>query len=219
MCRTAEVVQALLAILVVVIVVCIAARCLTGTTSPRPCRFTNANGGQNVGNLRETMRKLWTDHVVWTRLYIISALENLTDKHAALGRLLKNQEDIGNAIGSVYGAEAGSRAIALLKEHIVVAGHIVDAAKVHDTDTLQRANTAWYQNAAEIAKFLADANPHWQEEALRAMMEQHLQLTTKEVNLRLAGNWAEDVKNYDAVYIQALGMADALSDGILKQRS
>ena len=49
------------------------------------------------------------------------------------------------------------------------------------------------------------------------MMNQHLSTTTNEVVARLTKNWDADVKAYDAVYEHILMMADALSDGIVKQ--
>ena len=49
--------------------------------------------------LKQDMRKLWTDHVVWTRDYIIAAVGNQPDAQAAANRLMRNQEDIGNAVG------------------------------------------------------------------------------------------------------------------------
>src|SRR5436190_18037766 len=40
--------------------------------------------------LKQDMRKLWTDHVVWTRDYIIAAVGDQPDAQAA-GRLMKNR--------------------------------------------------------------------------------------------------------------------------------
>src|SRR4029079_5634414 len=75
------------------------------------------------------MRKLWEDHVTWTRLFIISAAADLPDKNATTQRLLQNQTDIGNAVADFYGHDAGSKLTALLKDHILIAANIVAAAK------------------------------------------------------------------------------------------
>src|SRR5918997_6716257 len=58
--------------------------------------------------LRSDMRELWEDHVTWTRVVIISAAADLPDFQAAVGRLLDNQDDIGNAIKPYYGEAAGT---------------------------------------------------------------------------------------------------------------
>ncbi|MGQ0434333.1 MAG: hypothetical protein ACT452_18260, partial [Microthrixaceae bacterium] len=55
---------------------------------------------------RTDMRKLWEDHVQWTRLYIVSAVADLPDSDATLARLLQNQTDIGNAVATYYGNDA-----------------------------------------------------------------------------------------------------------------
>src|SRR5207248_3414214 len=79
--------------------------------------------------LKQDMRKLWTDHVVWTRDYIIAAVGDQPDAPAAAARLMKNQEDIGNAIAKYYGAPAGQQLTTLLKEHISIAVDLIKAAK------------------------------------------------------------------------------------------
>ena len=48
--------------------------------------------------LRMSMRKLWEDHITWTRNYIISSLADLEDTGKVAERLLKNQDDIGVSI-------------------------------------------------------------------------------------------------------------------------
>src|SRR5918996_5991924 len=37
---------------------------------------------------RNQMRKLWEDHIVWTRQFIVSAIAELPDTDTAAGRLL-----------------------------------------------------------------------------------------------------------------------------------
>ena len=70
--------------------------------------------------LQLAMRKLWEDHITWTRIFIISAAGDLPDKDAATQRLLQNQVDIGDAIKPYYGEAAGNKLTALLKEHITI---------------------------------------------------------------------------------------------------
>ena len=66
--------------------------------------------------LRDGMRRLWEDHVTWTRLAVISLTTDSPDTKATVGRLLKNQTDIGNAIKPFYGDEAGTKLTGLLSK-------------------------------------------------------------------------------------------------------
>lgn len=170
-----------------------------------------------AADLRTSMRKLWTDHTVWTRDYIVAAADDRPDAQAAVNRLMKNQEDIGNAVAAYYGRAAGQQLTALLKQHISIAVDLIKAAKAGDAAAQKRADDQWQQNAADIATFLSNANPNWPKDTLVAMMQMHLSTTTAEVVARLKHDWEGDVRAYDAVYQHILMMADALSDGIVKQ--
>src|SRR5688572_23610774 len=75
--------------------------------------------------LRADMRKLWEDHVTWTRLYIVSVAAGLPDKDLTAQRLLQNQADIGNAIKPFYGDAAGTKLTELLNEHILGAADLL----------------------------------------------------------------------------------------------
>ena len=167
--------------------------------------------------LKQDMRKLWTDHVVWTRDYIIAATGKQPDAPSALNRLMKNQDDIGNAVGRYYGAAAGRQLTTLLKDHIAIAGEIVKAAMAGDKAGQKAADDRWHKNAADISDFLSKANPNWPRATLVDMMKMHLSTTTDEVVARLTKNWDADVRAYDRVYDHILQMSDALSEGIVKQ--
>jgi len=178
---------------------------------------TAASHRSAATTLNQTMRKLWTDHVVWTRDYIVSAVGDQPDATAAAGRLMKNQEDIGAAVAGFYGKAAGDGLTTLLKEHITIAVDIIKFAKAGDKASQQAADAKWHRNAEAIADFLAKANPNWPRATLVDMMNVHLSTTTDEVVARLTKNWDADVRAYDKVYDHILMMADALSDGIIKQ--
>ena len=167
--------------------------------------------------LRQDMRKLWTDHVVWTREYVVAATSDRPEASAAAARLMKNQEDIGAAVATFYGKAAGDQLTGLLKEHIGIAVDIIKAARAGDSASQQKAEAKWGQNAEAIASLLAGANPNWPRATLVTMMNAHLSTTKDEVVARLTKNWDADVRAYDAVYAHILAMADALSDGIIKQ--
>jgi hypothetical protein len=146
------------------------------------------------------MRKLWEDHITWTHLAIVSFAAGLPDLQATEARLLANQTDIGNAIKPYYGRKAGNRLAALLREHILGAVALLQAAKSGDSGAIARASTAWYRNANQIADFLNAANPrNWARGEMRAMMKTHLDETLKEAQDRLAGNLAADIRDYEAV--------------------
>lgn len=165
-------------------------------------------------NLHDLMRRLWTDHVLWTRQVIVSALAGLPDLDAALARLLRNQDELGAAMGRFFGSTAGRQVATLLREHINIAVLIVMAARAGNMSAVESLSRAWRQNADRIADALAALNPQWQAPALRRMLYDHLNLTTAEVVLRLQQRWRADVDNFDRILSQALMMADALSNGI-----
>ena len=168
--------------------------------------------------LRLEMRRLWEDHVAWTRLAIVSLTTDAPDTQATVGRLLRNQSDIGKAIEPFYGAAAARQLTALLREHILIAADVVAAAQKGDEPALSTQQARWSANADEIAAFLARANPKsWKPAAMKSMMRAHLALTTNEVVARLGRNWPADVRAYDPTHRQIVQMADMLSDGLVAQ--
>ena len=173
----------------------------------------------------DAMRKLWEDHITYTRNVIISFELNdpnpatvLPDLNTVVGRLLQNQVDIGDAIKPYYGDAAGDQLTTLLEAHINGAADVLSALKTNDQSKLQTATAAWYANAHQIAVFLSQANPkQWPLAEMDQMMKDHLDATTAEAVARHQSNWSADVAAYDRVHVQILGMADMLSDGIIAE--
>jgi hypothetical protein len=197
----------------------VAALAVAGVLAQSAATSTTAVPPKAVA-LRTSMDKLWEDHITWTRMVIVDFAAGLPDLPNAEARLLRNQVDIGNAIKPYYGRAAGNKLTSLLRQHILEAVPVLQAAKAGDKAKLTAALNAWYANANQIAAFLSKANPHsWPLPMMRAMMRQHLALTTKEAVARLQGNWAADIAAYDQVHGEILQMSAMLSDGIVRQFS
>ncbi len=171
-----------------------------------------------AADFQQAMRKLWEDHVTWTRLYIVSVAGGLPDADLTAQRLLQNQTDIGNAIKPFYGEAAGNQLTKLLREHILGAAAVLAAAKAGDKAKTDVASQKWYANAEEIAVFLANANGKaWPLAEMKAGMKMHLDLTLQEAVDRLHGRYAEDIRDYDKIHAHILGLADLLSAGLMAQ--
>ncbi|HWQ79033.1 MAG TPA: hypothetical protein VN381_09455 [Anaerovoracaceae bacterium] len=176
-------------------------------------RWTNYDGM----HLSNDLRKLWEQHVFWTRLFIVSTLAELSDLDVTTDRLLRNPTDFANILEKFYGRQNADIFRNLLEEHLTTAASVVNSAKQQNTEAVEHYSRLWYHNADQIAAFLAGINPLWSEAEWRNLLYDHLRMTTDEVLARLAGDHAREVAIFDMIEEQALDMADVMTAGIVKQ--
>lgn len=180
-------------------------------------KTSKSTSGTNAAVLKTDMRKLWEDHIIWTRNVIFCLVDDLPGTDPTVRRLLQNQDDIGDAIKVYYGEEAGKTLTDLLYSHVLIAVEMVKVAKEENAIALDEVNNRWKANSNEIAKFLCNANPNWILTEMKTMMADHLKLTTDQVVQRIKKNYDADIVAYDRVHDEILKMADMLSEGIIKQ--
>jgi hypothetical protein len=183
---------------------------------PAPTSGIPHNSTASV-ELRTTMRKLWQDHVTWTRNVVFNIIDGLPGTDQAVKRLMKNQDEIGSAVESYYGADAGKKLTDLLHTHISTAADVLKAVKADNKSALDEANKRWYDNADQIAEFLSKANPNLKNDDMKKMMHTHLDLLTDETMARKKKDYDADVKAYDKTVDEILEMADMISTGVVKQ--
>jgi hypothetical protein len=184
----------------------------SSTAAEKPCIT------QSEVKFENEFRRLWIDHVLWTSNYITSATTaGAEDQKQVLARLLKNQEDIGNAVKPYYGEAAGNKLTELLKEHIVIAGNIVDAAKSGNGNKVNQLDKEWHRNADDIAAFLSGANPHLKNEDVKKLLYMHLELVTNDLSASLVKDWEARIVSIDEGITHIIIMADAISGAVVKQ--
>jgi len=183
--------------------------------------FAQANASNSAKPTRsayhDEWRKLWEDHITWTRVVIMGILDELPGTNTYVGRLLENYEDMEAALTPYYGDQAGVLGD-LIKDHLVIAAELVTAANNGDTAAFNDAKARWYDNANQIAVQMNTMNPQfWPLDETRTMWTAHLDATLDEATAHLTGDFTAEVAAYDRVHDMALDMADFISAGVIHQ--
>ncbi len=168
-------------------------------------------------DLSNHIRLLWEQHITWTRLAIISMVFNLPDVELVTQRLLRNPKDFEAALIPFYDGKAAARFSDLLRNHLVLAADLVKAAKAGDKNVAAQTEKQWYDNARDIAAFLASINPYWSRQEWEKMLFDHLALVKNEAVFMLTKEYQKGIDLYDEMERQAMMMADTMTEGIVKQ--
>ena len=184
------------------------------TTVPSKAKISTKAAAKQR-DLYVAMRGLWSQHMSWTYATVTAFISDSPGFDASVNRLLQNQKDIGNAIKPFYGKAAGNRLTALLTEHIELAVPVLVAAKNGDSDALDTAVADWHENARQIGRFLAKANPAWK--GAREMLKTHITQTVAYASDQLQGDYAKSIEDYDEAEDHMLMLADQLSAGIIEE--
>ena len=81
----------------------------------------------NQVQLLKQMNLVWEQHIMWTRMLLISIAENLKDLEATQTRLLRNPKDIADVFRRFYGNAVANRIQQLLTEHLVIGKELIVA--------------------------------------------------------------------------------------------
>lgn len=168
-------------------------------------------------DLLKNMNLVWEQHIMWTRMFLISVAESLKDLEPTKARLLQNPADVANVFRKYYGDRVANTIQRLIREHLVIGGDLIVALKNNNQALAKELNEKWYKNADEIAEAFSSINPFYPKEQVRDMFYEHLRLTTEEVAARLRGDYVADIKAYDMVQREILKMSQFFVDGIVKQ--
>lgn len=174
------------------------------------CNSAKIKASTSNSAYEQSMEKLWIDHVLWTRIYIIDVVSKSLEAPFSRTRLLQNQADIANLIGSNH-PDLQSNLHELLVEHIAIAEKIVLALLSKQAPSeLSKLNEQWHANADSISTLLG-SNDKKLIETIKQMMYAHLSLTSDEVVAIIAGDWQKSIKIFDSVEQEAVEMAHDLS--------
>ena len=166
--------------------------------------------------LTNRMRLLWSQHMYWTRMLLISIAGDLRDINAVRARLMRNPGDMANLFAEVVSAEEANRLEQLLRQHLQIGEELMMALKNGNRSLAEQLNRQWYMNADEISLALANMNSNFDKEQIREMLNRHLALVARMTVERLAGNYQADIDVFDVAEMEMMRLADYLAAGLQK---
>lgn len=164
------------------------------------------------------LRDLWVGHVFWVRAVVVESLaHNDTAVSVAEKEVVANAKEIGAAIEPFYGKEASEKLFTLLAGHYGAIKQYLEATLAGSKESQDVAFKALVGNAGEIAKFLSGANPKLPYDALNGLLVAHGTHHVQQILQLKAGDYAEEAKTWNAMKNHMYVIADALTDGLVKQ--
>lgn len=162
---------------------------------------------------RTALRKLFSEHAFYTKLYIESYFGDLPDLKSVITRLLKNQEDIGNGMKPIVGDKVGNIVTKLLKEHILAAAGAIDALK--NNGDLNEAVKKVFANSKQVAQALNSLHmKNVSYETLLKNFNHHNQYVVDIAKLHKNQEFEKELKLFDKYYTHMLYFSDLLSCGL-----
>lgn len=168
-------------------------------------------------DLRNIVRLLWSQYVVWTRFLIISKISKLGDIDIVMNRLLELPMDFANVLKVYYDADTVKVFEDLFREHLKLIIDYVDSVVSNDQSRAATIENDWAKNADEIATYLSKINPYLDKAVLQNLLINQLGMTKDEILRRISNQYVADIYQYDFIEYHALMIADIIWSGLISQ--
>ena len=191
-----------------------------GTGTMGPIGMTGGTGttcNTEIQSLNTRMREVWAQHLYWIRMLMVSILGRLDDQRPVTSRVLQSPTDI-MAVFAVYYPASDTRQIGqLLTNHVQDGASLATALRDGNRKRAEELNRNLYANSSQLADTLSDLNPYYNRKRLKDMLSTNIDRSNRQTVNRLAGNYVQDVKEFDKAEKEMMDLADYLSEGIFQQ--
>lgn len=188
------------------------------TTNSQNTANVQATAATKAADLRANLVTLGVEHMDLTDAAVDAALDGAPNAKEVAADLYDNGNQIGSAVGSVYGQDAQNTFNSVWKLHLDDFVKYAVADKQGDTTAKQAALTDIDTNYTKpLAQYLAKANPNLPEQAVEGSLRDHVTMTAKMIDDHVQGNYSDEasMRNQGAQHLN--GLFSTLSEAIVKQ--
>lgn len=165
-------------------------------------------------NLIKNFDALWLSLTIWTRA-LANRISQGVDYTAVMNRLFRVPLDFYNRLQLMFTPEQAEGYANLLSRHIILIHTLLLAQKNNDNQTVQTSSIQLYENADEIAAYLAQINPLWEDAQWRNLLYGYIYLTFEETTAIMLQESEKDIIVFDRIINQAYQMGDYMANGII----
>ena len=144
-----------------------------------------------ASELRATLTYALEEHVYLAGIAVKMGVDNGLDSKqfkAAAGSLDENSKALSDAIGSVYGDDAGEQFLALWRKHIGMFVEYTKGKATKDAKLAKKAQKDLDGYRAEFGAFLESANPNLTQEAVAEELKPHVKSLSSAIDAVVGGS-------------------------------
>jgi hypothetical protein len=168
--------------------------------------------------LRSALDQLLGEHVQLAADATNAALNGRdAEFKAAAAALDANSVDISNAIGSIYGKDAGEAFLGLWRSHIGMVVEYTVGTASKDKMKQDKAVGDLMQYTKDFGAFLNSANPNLPQDAVADLVKHHAVTLKAVIDAQAAGDQGKAYTALRTAYGHMAMIAEALAQGIVKQ--
>ncbi len=181
---------------------------------------TTSGISTKASDLRSTLVRMGLEHMTLTNQAVDAALDGSKTADAAGAALYQNGNDIGAAVGSVYGKDAEKTFDAVWKLHLdefvkyaVADSKGDEAGKTAALDSISKNYTK------PLAMYLANANPNLPEATLEQVLSEHVADTAQMIDFHVQGKYTDEFAELGTANKHIETIFSVLAGGIAKQKN
>lgn len=171
-----------------------------------------------AADLRANLVTMGVEHMIYTDQAVDAALDGSPNASALADALYANGNDIGAAVGSVYGKEAETTFNSVWKLHLDEFVKYAVASKSNDaagkTAALNAIDTGYTK---PLSQYLAKANPNLPEKTLYEALAGHVSMTAQMIDDHTKGDYKAEAAELKMANDHINGLFSTLANAIVKQ--
>lgn len=193
-------------------------RVMDNNKSDNTSKVAPVSSATKAADLRSSLVTLGVEHMTLTDQAIDGALDSAPNATATAAALYQNGNDIGTAVGSVYGADAEKTFDAVWKLHLDDFVKYAVADKQGDATAKAAALSDIDTNYTKpLSAYLAKANPNLPEATLNQVLSDHVQMTAAIIDDHVQGNYTQEAADLATANKHIASIFSTLAGGIVKQ--
>lgn len=180
-----------------------------------PDRFPGVRVAYSAaGTLRVTLDRLLAEHAFLAAEAMRAGLTEAPDFSAAAAAIDGNSAELEGVVQAAYGKAAAAQFRDLWDAHIRAYVSYIDATRADDSSARAQATSQVNAYAAQLATFLAGANPHLDAAALASLFQDHAGHLTGQVEAYAASDYERTYELVRTGYSHMFMAGEALALGI-----
>lgn len=171
----------------------------------------------NSSDLRKDLNIKIAEHIALTAEAMRTSYDNHESSTPVIDELDKNSHELADIIGNFYGDETKATFLKLWQDHVTFFINYTVSVKNDDKEGKEQALSDLEDYSQESAEFFAGLNNNLTAESLKSLFNDNRDLMIASIDNYIEGKYPESLDEESKAYAQAGGIADAISDGVIKQ--